>query len=105
MIEKLQKPIRFDKDVDVLVVARDGEKFLRLRYGREPGSTPGGHEDPPVAGVVDDRKLPDPEVCPGSARTKRKILRSMIESGDITSPDDPPPHRSERLMARKRARP
>lgn len=27
MIEKLQKPIRFDKDVDVLVVARDGEKF------------------------------------------------------------------------------
>ncbi len=28
MIEKLQKPIRFDKDVDVLVVARDGEKFF-----------------------------------------------------------------------------
>lgn len=27
MIEKIQKPIRFDKDVDVLVVARDGEKF------------------------------------------------------------------------------
>jgi hypothetical protein len=27
MVEKLQKPIRFDKDVDVLVVARDGEKF------------------------------------------------------------------------------
>lgn len=27
MIEKLSKPIRFDKDVDVLVVARDGEKF------------------------------------------------------------------------------
>lgn len=27
MIEKLQKPIRFDKDVEVLVVARDGEKF------------------------------------------------------------------------------
>ena len=27
MIEKLQKPVRFDKDVDVLVVARDGEKF------------------------------------------------------------------------------
>ena len=28
MVEKLQKPIRFDKDVDVLVVARDGEKFF-----------------------------------------------------------------------------
>jgi hypothetical protein len=28
MIEKLPKPIRFDKDVDVLVVARDGEKFF-----------------------------------------------------------------------------
>ena len=28
MIEKIQKPIRFDKDVDVLVVARDGEKFF-----------------------------------------------------------------------------
>jgi len=28
MIEKLHKPIRFDKDVDVLVVARDGEKFF-----------------------------------------------------------------------------
>lgn len=28
MIEKLQKPVRFDKDVDVLVVARDGEKFF-----------------------------------------------------------------------------
>ena len=27
MIEKLQKPIRFDKDVEWLVVARDGEKF------------------------------------------------------------------------------
>jgi hypothetical protein len=27
MIEKVLKPIRFDKDVDVLVVARDGEKF------------------------------------------------------------------------------
>jgi hypothetical protein len=27
MIEKIQKPIRFDKDVEVLVVARDGEKF------------------------------------------------------------------------------
>jgi hypothetical protein len=27
MIEKLTRPIRFDKDVDVLVVARDGEKF------------------------------------------------------------------------------
>ena len=27
MIEKLQKPIRFDKEVDWLVVARDGEKF------------------------------------------------------------------------------
>lgn len=28
MIEKISKPIRFDKDVDVLVVARDGEKFF-----------------------------------------------------------------------------
>jgi hypothetical protein len=28
VIEKIQKPIRFDKDVDVLVVARDGEKFF-----------------------------------------------------------------------------
>ena len=28
MIEKLRKPIKFDKDVEVLVVARDGEKFL-----------------------------------------------------------------------------
>jgi len=28
MIEKLQKPILFDKEVDVLVVARDGEKFF-----------------------------------------------------------------------------
>lgn len=28
MVEKLQKPIRFDKDSDVLVVARDGEKFF-----------------------------------------------------------------------------
>lgn len=28
MVEKLQKPVRFDKDVDVLVVARDGEKFF-----------------------------------------------------------------------------
>lgn len=28
MVEKLPKPIRFDKDVDVLVVARDGEKFF-----------------------------------------------------------------------------
>ena len=28
MIEKIQKPIRFDKDVYVLVVARDGEKFF-----------------------------------------------------------------------------
>ncbi len=28
MIEKLQKPIKFDKDADVLVVARDGEKFF-----------------------------------------------------------------------------
>lgn len=28
MIEKLQKPVRFDKEVDVLVVARDGEKFF-----------------------------------------------------------------------------
>lgn len=28
MIEKLPKPIRFDKDVDVLVVSRDGEKFF-----------------------------------------------------------------------------
>jgi hypothetical protein len=28
MVEKLQKPIRFDKEVDVLVVARDGEKFF-----------------------------------------------------------------------------
>jgi len=27
MIEKLPKPIRFDKDTDFLVVARDGEKF------------------------------------------------------------------------------
>lgn len=27
MIEKLQKPIRFDQDVEWLVVARDGEKF------------------------------------------------------------------------------
>lgn len=27
MIEKLPKPILFDKDVDVLVIARDGEKF------------------------------------------------------------------------------
>jgi hypothetical protein len=27
MIEKLPKPIRFDKDQDWLVVARDGEKF------------------------------------------------------------------------------
>lgn len=27
MIEKLSKPIRFDKDQDWLVVARDGEKF------------------------------------------------------------------------------
>jgi hypothetical protein len=28
MIEKLQKPIRFDKEVEWLVVARDGEKFF-----------------------------------------------------------------------------
>lgn len=28
MVEKLQKPVRFDKDVDVLVIARDGEKFF-----------------------------------------------------------------------------
>jgi hypothetical protein len=28
MIEKLQKPVRFDKDINVLVVARDGEKFF-----------------------------------------------------------------------------
>jgi Tfp pilus assembly ATPase PilU len=27
MIEKISKPIRFDKDVSWLVVARDGEKF------------------------------------------------------------------------------
>ena len=27
MIEKLPKPILFDKDIDVLVIARDGEKF------------------------------------------------------------------------------
>jgi hypothetical protein len=27
MIEKLQKPIRFDKEVGWLVIARDGEKF------------------------------------------------------------------------------
>jgi hypothetical protein len=27
MIEKLNKPIKFDKEVNVLVVARDGEKF------------------------------------------------------------------------------
>ena len=27
MIEKLQKPIRFDKEVGWLIVARDGEKF------------------------------------------------------------------------------
>ena len=27
MIEKLQKPIRFEKDVEWMVVARDGEKF------------------------------------------------------------------------------
>jgi hypothetical protein len=28
MIEKLSQPIRFDKDTDFLVVARDGEKFF-----------------------------------------------------------------------------
>ena len=28
MIEKLQKPIKFDSEADVLVVARDGEKFF-----------------------------------------------------------------------------
>jgi hypothetical protein len=28
MIEKLPQPIRFDKDTDFLVVARDGEKFF-----------------------------------------------------------------------------
>ena len=28
MIEKLRKPIKFDKDVEVFVVARDGEKFF-----------------------------------------------------------------------------
>ena len=28
MIEKLPKPIKFDKNSDVLVVARDGEKFF-----------------------------------------------------------------------------
>ena len=27
MIEKLQKPIRFDREVGWLIVARDGEKF------------------------------------------------------------------------------
>jgi len=27
MIEKLQKPIKFDKEFDWMVVARDGEKF------------------------------------------------------------------------------
>lgn len=31
MIEKLQKPIRFDKEVEWLVVARDGEKFFVAR--------------------------------------------------------------------------
>lgn len=33
MIEKLPRPIRFDKDVDVLVVARDGEKFFVASEG------------------------------------------------------------------------
>ncbi len=33
MIEKLAKPIRFDKEVDVLVVARDGEKFYVTQDG------------------------------------------------------------------------
>ena len=28
MIERISKPIRFDKDVPWLVVARDGEKFF-----------------------------------------------------------------------------
>lgn len=28
MIEKLRKPIKFDKDIPWLVVARDGEKFF-----------------------------------------------------------------------------
>lgn len=28
MIEKLSKPIKFDKDISWLVVARDGEKFF-----------------------------------------------------------------------------
>jgi hypothetical protein len=28
MIEKISKPVRFDKDVPWLVVARDGEKFF-----------------------------------------------------------------------------
>lgn len=28
MIEKISKPIRFDKDVPFLIVARDGEKFF-----------------------------------------------------------------------------
>jgi hypothetical protein len=28
MIEKISKPVRFDKDVNWLVVARDGEKFF-----------------------------------------------------------------------------
>lgn len=31
MVEKLSKPILFDKDVDWLVVARDGEKFYVAR--------------------------------------------------------------------------
>jgi hypothetical protein len=31
MVEKLPKPILFDKDVDWLVVARDGEKFYVSR--------------------------------------------------------------------------
>lgn len=31
MVEKLAKPILFDKEVDWLVVARDGEKFYVAR--------------------------------------------------------------------------